>query len=241
MISIQFKTARSVIACGFVLAWSGWGCLSMQSQTSLDTVNTSAVNAAQPFVEGYVEYPGPQAKWSGPASFIVHVTAKDAGDALITTIPALLSEVSSPGPLPSPPTPPELSQRTPAASILSQSAVFKKMTSMEAREQLTRLASALQGAQAPFKGCLSPVRVRLVKADGVIVEKQGCRSELGWSRAVSEAVSSFVDASVHGMAAPQLAPQSGPRSVQNQGHGSSPSRSVAGSASGSGSSETLSY
>ena len=72
------------------------------------------------------------------------------------------------------------------------------MTSDEAREMLGHLGNALGGATAPFKGCMSPVRVRLVRADGGLLEKQGCRSELGWSRAVSETVNVFVTASVHG-------------------------------------------
>src|SRR4051812_12834748 len=38
---------------------------------------------SRPFVEGYVEYPGPQSKWAGPASFIVHVEAKEGDRARI--------------------------------------------------------------------------------------------------------------------------------------------------------------
>src|SRR4051812_42875295 len=78
--------AGSVIA----LAWGGAGCLSMQSQTSLDaTNNANPVVSNQPYVEVYVEYAGPQIKWAGPVSYILHVTAKDAGQAQITLTPAL--------------------------------------------------------------------------------------------------------------------------------------------------------
>jgi hypothetical protein len=206
-------TLRLILTSSLIVAASGWGCLSMQSQTSIDNVAATTAASNQPYVEGYVEYAGPQSKWAGPASFILHVSAKEAGDAQITTTPALLTSGSNSNPGAEP----TLTQRVPAASSLSQAGgvpVFKKLTSTEAREQLARLATALQGGtQAPFRGCMSPVRVRLVRADGGIFERQGCRSELGWSRAVSESVSQFIDAAWNGVrvTAPGVPPQNAPK------------------------------
>ena len=206
------RLLKSLVAVSAALWLSGTGCLSMQSQTSLDTAN-AAKGGNQPYVEAYIEYPGPQAKWAGPASYILHVNAKDTGPAQITATPALLSNV--PGAAgPRHPNGATAGERNPAASSASlvlsgpfagahgAPPVAHPMSSEEARSQLSHLATALQGAQAPFRGCLSPVRVRLVRTDGGLLERQGCRSELGWSRTVSEAVSSFTDATIHGSPLP---------------------------------------
>jgi hypothetical protein len=182
------------------LILSGWGCLSMQSQSTID--GNSANGSTQPYVEAYFEYPGPQEKWSGPASFILHVVAKDSGAAQITITPALVVDSTAPDHQENP----TVSQRVPASALSTAvSPAIHKMTGEEAREQLAQLSTALQGAQAPFRGCMSPVRVRLVRADGALLEKQGCRSEMGWSRAVSDSVSSFMNASIYGTAAPAAA------------------------------------
>ena len=52
---------------------------------------------------------------------------------------------------------------------------------------------AIQGADQPFSGCLNPVRVRLVRQDGALTEKQGCRG-FGWTRTASEKVNTFLSA-----------------------------------------------
>ena len=170
---------RAIAGCCLSVAWGGLGCLSMQSQSSLDGPNAASSSGNQPYVEALIEYPGAQGKWAGPSSYIVHVIAKDAGAAQITLSPELTPVV-----------PPMVSQRNPAA--------VQRMSGDEAREQIATLASAMQGAQVPFHGCLSPVRVRLVRADSGIFERQGCRSEVGWPRAVSDAVSRFTEAYSHG-------------------------------------------
>ena len=71
-----------------------------------------------------------------------------------------------------------------------------------ARDQLAHLATSLQGAEQNFRGCLSPVRVRLVRADGALLEKQGCRGQNGWSRIASESVNSFITAALTPARAP---------------------------------------
>lgn len=180
---------RRLLFAGIALSLGsiGWGCLSTQTQTSLDGTTTGANGSgAQPFVEAYIEYPGPQEVWSGPGSFLVHVQAREAGPAQITLTPALRSPDGDAN-----------SARQPAGSAASVAAspAAHRMSSEEARTQIAHLVTALQGAQAPFSGCMYPVRVRLVRADGGLFERQGCRSPLGWSRAVSEAASSFIAAS----------------------------------------------
>jgi hypothetical protein len=169
--------------------------------------------------------PGRGRRFARRSSFILHVSARDAGAAQIAVTPTLSTVEDAP---PGRTDEPELLHRAPANAATGSAAAAHRLTSDEAREQLAHLATALQGPQAPFHGCMSPVRVRLVRADGGIFERQGCRSELGWSRAVSEAVSSFVSASLHGAAGgptrlpqPQAQPPASrgaaPTSVQNQG------------------------
>lgn len=167
----------------FVLAASAWmlsGCLSMQSQTTVD--NVTGALPSKPFVEAFVEYRGPADRWAGPTSFLLHVVAKDTGPAQITVVPSLFGA------------PAETERKL--ASETTKPAATTGMTGEVAREQMGKLAAALQGVETPFRGCLSPVRVRLVRADGSLVEKTGCRAIDGWSKAASEAVAQFITASV---------------------------------------------
>jgi hypothetical protein len=166
---------------------TGWGCLSIQNQTSLGGATDSST---LPYTEAYIEYPGPQEKWSGPSSFLLHVVAKDAGPVQIVMTPVFTKEPAK-----------EVGPQAPTSvtrAPASAPAAALAMTTAEAREHLSTLASALQGPASVFKGCMSPVRVRLVRTDGALVEKQGCRSDLGWSRTVSNTVAAFMESSVNG-------------------------------------------
>ncbi len=172
------RSVMRILPIGVVAALSASGCLSMQSQTTIDG-NETATNV--PYVEAFVEYAGPQEKWAGPASFTLHVIAKDAGGATVTVQPALFTEL--------PPAGMAAQGRTPASQGLPGEL---------AREHLAHLATSLQGADQAFRGCLSPVRVRLIRADGSLLEKRGCRSQSGWNRVASEAVSNFITATLRG-------------------------------------------
>jgi hypothetical protein len=72
------------------------------------------------------------------------------------------------------------------------------MSAENARELLANLAVSLQGAEGAFRGCLSPVRVRLIRADGILVEKQGCRGQNGWSHIASQSADRFLTAALYG-------------------------------------------
>lgn len=157
------------------------GCLSMQNQATLDEVQKAV---GSPVVEGFIEYQGPSKKWAGPATFMLHVVAKDAGPAQINVSPALFNTMNSI----------TVNGRAPAATQA------QPLSGEKAREMLTHLHAALQSADTPYHGCLSPLRVRLVRADGTITEKQGCRSQFGWARATSEATHEFIHAALNGVA-----------------------------------------
>jgi hypothetical protein len=189
---------RTKLTALAIAALAGMGCLSMQSQTTLDAIHSAM--SIQPYVEGYVEYAGPNSKWSGPASFILHVSAKEAGYARISATPPIFGEMAPP---------PTMGGRVPASQGYPMEL---------AREHLAHLATAIQGADPGFRGCLSPVRIRLVRADGSLLEKQGCRGQSGWARVASETVSHFVTAMVHGLPAPAPAQpaQAVPAQAQTQ-------------------------
>jgi hypothetical protein len=155
------------------------GCLSMQSQSTLDAINDSTKNS--PVVEAYVEYPGPGEKWAGPSSFVLHVVAKDAGLAQVSVAPALFEQLAG-GALAKARKP--ASGRTPG------------MDGETARRHLAQLASQLQGGDEKFRGCLYPLRIRLVRASGALTEKLGCRGHTGWPRTASEMVNTFITAAL---------------------------------------------
>lgn len=168
----------------------GWGaglaslllssCLGMQSQSTLDGIQ----GATHPYVEAFIEYAGPHAKWAGPSNFMLHVVAKDAGAAKITVTPALFRDALPPAGM--------SKDRAPAS---------QGVPGEHARQRLAHMATSLQGADQTFKGCLSPLRVRLIRADGAVLEKQGCRGQSGWAKGASEAVSHFISASLYGLPA----------------------------------------
>ena len=156
-----------------VLALSG--CLSMQSQTTVENVSGSLPQ--KPFVEAFVEYRGPSDRWAGPTSFLIHIVAKDTGLAQVSVTPALFGTPSD----------------APTDRKLASS---KGMTGENARDLMAKLSASLQGGEVPFRGCLSPVRVRLIRADGSLLEKAGCRAIEGWPKAASDAVASFISSSI---------------------------------------------
>jgi hypothetical protein len=41
-----------------------------------------------------------------------------------------------------------------------------------------------------------PVRVRLIRSDGTLIERQGCRGQAGWPRVASEVVNHFIEGAI---------------------------------------------
>jgi hypothetical protein len=158
------------------------GCLSMQNQSTLDNVQEATSGSANsPYVEAFIEYVGPQARWAGPRTFSLHVVAREAGNAVISFTGDQASEAHEA---------PIATGRLPASQVQDQSGV----TSQKAREHLAFLAKALDEQDTGFNGCLSPIRIRLVRADGGLLEKQGCRDQSSWSKTASEAIDFYAHA-----------------------------------------------
>lgn len=152
------------------LAAGSYGCFSMQSQSTLDAITGNA--SSLPIVEAFIDFPGPNSRWAGPPSFSLHVVAKDAGMAKIMVVPPLFG---------------------------STVAVAKEgagVSGEDARARLSGLLIALQGGEDSMRGCLSPIRVRLIRADGALIEKRGCRYQSTWARDASETVNSFIVAAL---------------------------------------------
>ncbi|MEK6580270.1 MAG: hypothetical protein AABZ55_13680 [Bdellovibrionota bacterium] len=170
------KLNLALSALGVALSVVLSGCMSMQSQTTLEAIQVAGGN--QPYVEAYIEYPGPNAKWAGPASFILHITAKDTAAAQVAMTPNWLFPMSNPK----------------DRALASERTISGEV----AREHMARLVTAIQAGDTEFSGCLYPIRVRLIRADGAIVEKHGCRGPVGWAKASSEVVDQFITASVYG-------------------------------------------
>jgi hypothetical protein len=179
----------TAIASIALLALAFSSCMSIQNGGTLDQLANAI---ASPIVEAYVEYPGPHAKWAGPASFVMHVDARGTGIAKLTVVPSLV--------LPAHHTEGRVANRV-LASVKDETQE-QGLSAEAARQHLGNLASTLGQPESTFKGCLAPVRVRLIRANGALIERQGCRGQSGWTKAASETVNRFVTAHLHGPNAP---------------------------------------
>ncbi|HUP56584.1 MAG TPA: hypothetical protein VM598_03970 [Bdellovibrionota bacterium] len=69
-----------------------------------------------------------------------------------------------------------------------------RVPQVTARSEIEDLARAIEAPAPAFSACLYPIRARLVRADGSIVDREGCRGNQGWPSAVSRSVSSLITA-----------------------------------------------
>jgi hypothetical protein len=163
------------------------GCFGSSNSTTVGD-NAVAGDSSQPFTDAFIEYSGPHEKWAGPQTFTVHISTKGEGKAKVfisTSVFKTGSHVNK--------------------EIRS---VSTDLTVQAAREQFARLYTVLQAKDTPVQGCLSPVKVRLVRADGVLVTRQGCRGQTGWPRVASEITNHMIESSL-AMAQANSSPPSG--------------------------------
>ncbi len=133
-----------------------------------------AAKSASPFVEAYLEYQGPPERWAGPGTVLVHLVAHDLNHAELTVRPDLLTQIYDQGE---------------QMGIRRISSTQPRPTGQVARERLSYLAESILNEKTAFYGCLYPIRARLVRGDGSVVEKMGCRSLQGWPSIASRTVS----------------------------------------------------
>lgn len=183
--STKMKTAIQHTLGALAICVSLTGCMSMQSGSTLDQIS-GVLSSNEPFVEAYFEYPGPNERWAGPRSFVLHVLAKEGENAKVE----ILSK-SAESPFDA------VAKRT----VAGAPAELKKLPRDIARDLIGNFATALSPtaeADTAHVGCVHPVRIRLIKLGGALIEKQGCRGVGQWTRAASELVAYLVTTERYG-------------------------------------------
>lgn len=164
------------------------GCLGAQQQSTLDNMGaavTGGKSQAVPVVEAYFEFAAPHEKWAGPAALNLHLVAREGDFAKLKWTSRTLQPTLSALP----------------GQVLNPHANFRVPLGV-AREALAQLEKGIKEGNEPFFGCTSPVSLKLIKANGAIVEKQGCRSDRGWPKLASQLTSDWLKITAQGSAAP---------------------------------------
>lgn len=167
--SIKIKSKILLTGLAFTLA----GCMSGQNHPALDEAVHQATSAQSPIVEAYVEYAGPDEKWIGPSPVLLHVEAKDPAQAKF-----------------------EVAGRAFKMPTPTQGG---RLSTELTRDELLEFSVALEKQSGEFQGCLYPIRVRLIRASGAVIEKQGCRGQKGFSKLVSKRVNDWLNAAYYGV------------------------------------------
>jgi len=164
------KALKWIITLAALAAISG--CVGARNSTLDEIAGVFGGGDKAVYTEAFLDYPGPADQWAGPAHFILHVTAKDK--VADVQIPAQWHPVAS-------------DHRAPASAL----------TGEEARAKLSELANSMRDDSGEYRGCMYPIRVRLVRADGNVLDKMGCRDQSKWSKTASETVDFFFSHSGH--------------------------------------------
>ncbi len=159
------------------LLMAGFGCGAGTTKTRAPGSVSSAVTATveptvaaepanSPIVEGVIEFVGPDAKWAGPASMLLKLSAKpgQAGEA-----GALVS-------------------LTPTLVPTGVNATLDKV-----KERLIELERVSSGPQQEIAGCASPVKLRLVRLNGQVIDRVTCRGATPLALAASQTMAYFLD------------------------------------------------
>ena len=110
------------------------GCVSGNNSNVSNLADATSVSGnSSPFVEAYIQYLGPDARWAGPVLWTVHVSAHDSQDPAIEVLPQLPrikdSFLS------------ELSGRTPASALgLTQGKTVPAVSPRLTQEQVRDLS-----------------------------------------------------------------------------------------------------
>jgi hypothetical protein len=176
---------RVVVSFLFLIGFIS--CFGSNNETT--NTNPDLEGSSVPFTDAYIEYLGPHEKWAGPQNFSVHVNTKGPEKAKVYISTSIFKGESS--------------------SERSLQSVSHGVTIDAAREQIARLSSAMQEKDPTIRGCLLPVRVKLIREDGVLMTRQGCRGQAGWPKVASEIVNQLV-----GSAMTVAKPEEASKSVQ---------------------------
>jgi len=162
------------------------GCSSLHDESGVMGALTEFAKK-QSVVEATIEFSGAAPQWVGPRSLTLQVLAREGQNAQISVTPDLQWRSNGES---------ELvwldSGRAPAGALSfteGKSGPTTRYTVDLAREQLNQLALVMESDKndrPAFSQCLYPVRARLTRSDGALVEKNGCRGMGGWEQKVSE-------------------------------------------------------
>ena len=154
--------------------WEAWvplcllltSCFGSSKSTVLDGDGSDDANPL--YTEVFLDYGGPHAKWAGPKDLVIHLTARNGKEGVLS--------VTHPN--------------------FKSSHVQSQIPIEQAREQLMRLHQQLTQEEVPIVSCSSPMRIRLVRSDGALIARMGCRGEGGWERLASEMTLKWLDLAV---------------------------------------------
>jgi hypothetical protein len=170
------KHSNFAISCLAALMMSG--CSGIKTEVIKTPVTqTTDQSRNSPFIEAYLEYVGPPERWAGPSNLLVHLVAKDLTNTEFSVRPDLITQLG------------EKAEIKEGSRLPSSTSTTDRPKGQVAREKLAFLAESINTDRTPFFGCLYPVRARLIRADGSLVEKFGCRSFQGWASVASHTVS----------------------------------------------------
>lgn len=171
---------------GLAAAWAVAGCAGTRDPAALEAIRAQTGHEearAAPFVEAFIEFPGPREDWAGPVSVQVYAAARDVkADPEFRVAPSIAIRRRA------------LASSAPPVDGSRRARV--QLTAESVREHLASLGQELTQPTPAAPSCYAPVRVRLVRADGTSVDRQGCRSADGWPRLASELASLFIAASL---------------------------------------------
>jgi|GEM_PF-6444614 len=144
-----------------------------------------------PFVEAYIEFLGPNEKWAGPSTYLLHVNANESRDDLVQIeISPELLEFEKPSVIE--PTQRKKEKNPAILNRVLASKTSEKINQKIAQKRLNELALAMQEEDVSFEACLSPLKVRMTRVDGKVFEKEGCRGVDGWPKKASELSSQLI-------------------------------------------------
>ena len=190
MLAIAGAAAALVIATG---------CVGSQQQSL-----TEALEAGIFFVEGYIEFGGPDSRWVGPEAIVMHVDARNSNHAKIEVTPTLFLKARKGG--------------TPTSGRgLASNGKSVVVSSEVVRGLLGDLAGTLDSPDRQFRGCMTPIRVRLIRSDGAVVERQGCRTQVAWTRMASRVFSDLLSLAVDGRLPLRTLPSEGEQPKKDPG------------------------
>lgn len=186
VMKINPSFVRILIAIGTAFAII---CLSacqagIRPVASIPTQSATVADGA-PFVEAFLEYVGPPERWAGPRTVTLHLQARELEPASVLITPNPGMPVPRPG----------------GGSVSAAGHIAQPV----ARDELRALGTTMIEAPATFTGCLYPIRARLVRADGTVLERTGCRANTGWPVAVSRVLLSVVETATVRVATPTRA------------------------------------